>query len=339
MAKDLKLMFCPLDVAGSENVGTARGWKYHLGAENVLYYDYLARSRQLSIEQVNIEILDLAKQYNLFYCQLQDTNVITPQTLLELKDMGLFVFQWNGDCRSNITKYMLECAKVCDINFHTGEGICQNYRNKGVFNVACWQIACDNYDLFPDGYIQDFITPEIVMCGNHYNKVFPESDFRLEVARTLQKEFGSRFGVVGSGWPSDVRVVGKNKLRDQWKVYAHPNCKIIIGVNHYSDCETFYSDRQFIAMASGKPYITNYIKGMEKDFVINRENFHGQWRDWQCMVMNSPIACLVADINTLLETQEMRQVIGNNGKNFILAKHTWEARIGEIMPIIQKHIK
>jgi len=98
-----------------------------------------------------------------------------------------------------------------------------------------------------------------------------------------------------------------------------------LNVNHFNDIQNYYSDRQLIAMASGKPLVCKYIPGLENEFENGK---HCLW------YYDEPE--LVKHVKSLLANPSLAARIGAAGKEEVLKNHTWEARVRDVLPDIER---
>lgn len=115
----------------------------------------------------------------------------------------------------------------------------------GIENCFVFQSSCDTdeYKFYPETYPRETI-PEIVFIGNKTTK-YPLSAQRTEMVESLQKHFGSRFGVYGMGWQNREGFARPERERE---IYSW--CRIAICHNHF-DYPEYESDRKYRAAFCG----------------------------------------------------------------------------------------
>jgi hypothetical protein len=162
----------------------------------------------------------------------------------------------------------LELARSADINFVKAFGNCAKYlQGKGVSKL----VFC------PDGFCQNRFSPPLL--ANRYNPSFdlsfvgsrnissnPLSTFfysgrnRQCLVGLLQKEFGSRFGLFGRGWEGYKSWQGPIAYGNQ--LNAIRNSRISFGGYPGSRDLLYHSDRVFVALISGVPFIDWDVPGL-----------------------------------------------------------------------------
>lgn len=323
----LRLLYLPLNVPGDEQVGTENGFRINLGDEKIKVFDYLAylRGGGKELDKAFREAV-ASWSPDWIHMQIQSETSIQPDLLRSLKkENPRTVFShWMGDWRATVPPLLAEICKVCDVSFISNEGQIPMYKSVGAPRVEYWQNAVTHHIDVQPLSIKDlpFKVPEVVFCGNYYGGAFPGSAQRLEVVRALLKA-DINFGVVGGGWPADIRPLGSTGPRMQRHIYD--KCLVSVGVDNMNECDRFYSERQLAAMAAGKAHVCWGSPGKEKDF---QDGEH-------CVFFKTPEEA-VEKVKSLLADAETREKIGRQGQELIIAKHLWPERVAEIIPMIQE---
>ena len=163
--------------------------------------------------------------------------------------------------------------------------------------------------------------PEVVFCGGYYGKTFNEGTRERIEAIIALKDAGIDVGVVGTGWPKGF-AIGQCHVKQQHHVYTR--AKVCLSINHFNHIERYYSDRQLIAMASGRPVACRYVPGLEEEFI------HGK----ECMMWRNTTE-LVDMVKLLLRDTEFAAQVGAAGRAKVIAEHTWSARITQLRPVAE----
>ena len=141
------------------------------------------------------------------------------------------------------------------------------------------------------------------------------------MANALQQA-GIDFGLVGNGWPKNLPRLGNCQPMEQPTIMR--KAKVVIGMNNFHGVERYYSNRQFVALASGTPVVCHYVPNMEKDFT---DGVH-------CLFFRNATE-LVEKVKYLLDNPEKAKEIGRNGRNLVFRRHTWYSRVLQCMPHVE----
>jgi glycosyltransferase involved in cell wall biosynthesis len=304
------------------------------GRENVLSFDFLEEGRRGSQKpKINNDFLALVKSTkpDWIWLQVQDSNVIQPETITALRrDLpGCVVTHWMGDIRSKVKPYLSEICKVTHLTLISSVGQIPLFQDAGAKRVQYCQVGVDwNEDVLgKPAWVPPFKVPDVVFIGNHYGVNIGDDNFpgvgeRLDAIRAL-KDAGIDVGVVGTGWPADVPMIGSCKVKQQHHVWKR--AKVALSVNHFNNVELYYSDRHLVSMASGTPLVCKYVPGLEKEFTHGVDLFWYESTDE-----------LVDIVKTLLSNDDFRQKVGRQGRYKVMSEHTWFNRIISLIPTIEE---
>lgn len=299
------------------------------GAGQVQHFDYLQEQRDgRSIPEVNARFVRAALEFRpeFVWLHLQETNVIQASAIEQLKKSlpKTVVAHWMGDCRRTVSPYLASICRVADLTLISSVGQMDMFIGAGAKEVRYLQIGLDwEEDVMGNPlWTPPFRVPEVVFCGTYYHDLYPGTVDRVRGINALRAA-GLDVGIVGAGWPTGYPVVGTCGVKQQHHVWKR--CKVAININNFNDIDHYYSDRQIIAMASGKPLVCKYIPGLESEFE------HGKHCLWY-----ADEAELVRYVKTLLADPGLSQRIGAAGRDEAIRNHTWEARIRDIMPDVER---
>lgn len=308
-------------------IGMEKAFREEFGDSNVIVYDYFQRQRsKLDNKSINNEFFELAVKTkpNWIWTQLQDTGIIEADTLARIKKASpnCIITHWTGDARPAVGQYLASICKSTDYTFTSAEGLIKQFKDAGAKKAHYLQIGVD-YDedvLGIPAWEPKFQVTDVVLCANYYGNAFPGTRERLDAIMAL-KSNNVNVGIVGSGWPASLPVIGSCGVKQQHHVYK--KCKVALNINNFNQLDRYYSDRQLISMASGKPVICHYIPKLELEFE-NRK--HCVWY--------SNIDELIKITKELLNNQYLRDNIGRDGKEEIIKSHKWNNRIQKAIKII-----
>lgn len=312
-------------------LGMLYGFRKLFGAE-VSEFDYLQLEREKhSRPEINRMFVEaaVALQPDWIWLQLQDTNVLTAETIQEVRGRlpRCVVTHWTGDCRRNVSAYLSSICQATHLTFLSSVGQIPMFREAGAREAIYCQIGLDVQEdiegMTP--WRPSFGVPDVVFCGGYYGDAFPGTVDRADAVRALFNS-GIQVGVVGGGWPAGFPVIGQCGVKDQYHVWTR--AKVCLNVNHFNDIERYYSDRQLIAMASGTPLVCRYVPGLEKEFRNGHHLFWYKTREE-----------LIENVRTLLKNPVAAKSMGAIGRAEVIAHHTWEARFREILPHVERVAK
>lgn len=322
MATDIeRVLVVPLNYSHHQD-GQVEAFENIFGRSNVREFDFWGKHRDgLTPTEISYELYAEAIQFkpDWIWMQLQDSRVILPSSVVNIRRAlpNTLITHWMGDVRETVSDYLGAICHETHATLISSIGQADLYRAVGARVVSYVQIGLDPIDVNPDARwtLSDaqLPVPEIVFCGGYYGSTFAKgSAERLAAVRRLQAEFGERFGVYGTGWPDDVRTLGRCHVKQQAHLYRKARC--VISINHYNDIERYYSDRFLIALASGTPVVAKRVPGIEAEFVDGQECFFFDDND-----------DLITYVKHVLDGHAIQ--VGINGRRTAITEHTWEERI------------
>lgn len=197
---------------------------------------------------------------DIVFMQIQAEGIIQHETCQHFKRNGAFVINWTGDKRHDVPKWMIDLAPYVSLTSFSNMEDVRKMREMG-WPAEYLEIGYDPEIYTPEG--EAYQMPEIVFMGNHYGDGhFPMSKFRREMVEFLQREYGSRFGVYGTGWPNPA---GNFNHSQHEEAKAYRGVKFAINCSHF-DCEKYNSDRLLRILGSGAMCISYRHKDMEPTF-------------------------------------------------------------------------
>lgn len=110
--------------------------------------------------------------------------------------------------------------------------------------------------------------------------------------------------------------------------------KINLGIDQDVFLELGHSARLYRVMCAGGLYLTTYVPGLEKVFKINKDG--GPITGEEDLVAYYCDEGLIHKLDFLLEHDDIRKSIAKNGQKAVLAKHTFQHRMKEMLEIIKR---
>lgn len=294
-------------------------------------FDYLRLARSgLSHGEVGRRFVEAAASFrpDWAWLQLQDMGTIAPSAIEEAKERcprAVFT-HWTGDVRREVGPYTAAVSRACHATFVSSVGQLPMYARaagEGRF-VRYLQIAVDWEEdvLGLPAWEPPFRVPDVVFAGGHYGPMFPGTRDREEAVLALLGA-GVDVGVVGGGWPAGFPVAGSCHVKAQHHVYRR--AKAVLSVSNFNDIELYYSDRQLIAMASGRPVLAKRVPGLEREF-----------EDGRHLVMFDGPEDLVPKALSLLADPARQEAVGLAGREEVVRNHTWWSRLNEALPLVEE---
>lgn len=307
------------------------------GAHRVEDFDYLARQRAgADVARCNVEFYEHARALrpDWIWLQLQDTNVLTPETLRRVREAlpHTVITHWTGDCRPEVSPYLGAIGQAAHVTFVSSVGQLPLFRAAGAERAHYLQIGVDWHEDVqgdPD-WTPPFRVPDVVFCGNYYGARFPGT---IERAGTIQALVDARIdvGIVGGGWPEGFPVIGQCHVKQQAHVYRR--AKVAVNVNHFNAIERYYSDRQLIAMANAATVCWG-VPGLEAEFRDDTSEPRDGRFIGECRMFRTP-AQAVEIVQVLLADPEYRSVLRTRGRAAVLRGHTWFHRVLDALAVVE----
>ena len=272
--------------------------------------DWMALDKQMGTANLRKYIIDESNKFNpdITFMQVHNSDILDIDTVKKLKG---FVINWTGDVRQPLPQCYYTIGKQINLTLFTNLNDIEVLKSVDI-NADYLQVGYSdiNFKLNENNISQT----DIVFMGNHYHKIFPLGDMRLEMIRQLNNKFGIQFKVYGSGWEREGHT--ENLMFKEKKESAVYNkCKIAINLSHF-DLKRYSSDRIFRIMGSGAFCLTKWFPEIEKDF-IDGEHL-AVWHD---------LEDLKDKISYYLENETLRRMIANNGYDKVRKEDTWHTRI------------
>jgi hypothetical protein len=222
---------------------------------NIQHFDYLQEQRNgKSLQEVNERFLAAARAWNpdWVFLQVQETNVLQAQTLARLKRIlpKCPISHWMGDCRTTVSPYLASICREAHLSLISSVGQTGMFMEAGAKEVRYLQIGLDwEEDVMGNPpWDPPFRIPAVVFCGGYYGNLYPGTVERERGVMAVRNA-GIDIGIVGNGWPEGFPVVGVSGVKQQHHIWKR--CKVALNINNFNDIQSYYSDRQIIAMASG----------------------------------------------------------------------------------------
>ena len=95
---------------------------------------------------------------------------------------------------------------------------------------------------------------DVTFIGHHNTRErYPGAPVRENTCKLLRQQFGSKFGLFGTGWPKSLKSRGSLSQRNLINAYHDSVCNL--SISHFNDIEHYFSDRLLMTLACGRPVI------------------------------------------------------------------------------------
>lgn len=299
---------------------------------HVKLFDYRAgvpprgRQRRPAIQAMNLRLLKTAQEFKPDLVHVGKGEIVLGSTVAQIKRAtGAFVFHAFGDWRTQLLPYVWQIGSVADVtgfsNMHPG--INQRYSRLGVSRIEFW---CAGFD--PAIY-RAFDLPR------RLDTVFMANMGKMTPTRIALQGPREKFIYALAASGVDVHLFGRGtalQASRSSRVYAHgyvtgmsfsqacSQAKIALGFGVHNVKNYTSWPRLVNSMASGTLYVTRYFLGLE-NFFVNKQ--HLAWF--------KTIPEGVQLVRHYLAHPEEREAIAEAGRQKVLASHTWDARIRQVL--------
>ena len=268
----------------------------------------------------------------------------TLKTIKEKFNKAIFV-NWFFDVYFNDKKIWektdyFKTIKLFDYYFCSLKGVADKLKEVGLDNVYFLDEACyppENGEVYMNWAQEKKYGEDVAFVGTLGLKDIHKQ--RIEILDKLATE-GFRMkiwgNVVGS-WKEIGEAIaehhtGASVINKEHSMVCQAS-KVVLGVDQDRNIEMGHSARLFRVLAAGGTYLLNATKGVEKLFRVNEDgkNLTGD----EELVFYYSFEDLVNKIDFLLEHDDIRKKIGENGKKKVLEKHKFTDRIKEMLEVIE----
>jgi len=257
-----------------------------------------------------------AMRPDVVFMQVQQPGVLDKRTCDELRVLSGAVLNWTGDVRSPIPPWFLDIGQsvstTCFSNMNDVRSMLQHN-----LRAHFLQIGFDDSLYVPGG---GTARSGIVFTGNHYNSMFPLSNFRFDAVKAMKKTYGTRMKLFGQAWGS---LSDGNTNTDAKQEIRHlQSCAIAVSISHFQ-YERYFSDRLLRYMACGPLVLQHWYPGLEKDFT---PGVH--------LVVFHDIPELLAKLDYYRQHPDEARTIADAGCAHVHANHTQKVRCLELQAIV-----
>ncbi len=319
----IKVMYAPLNYSDVVQYGTYDAFR-ESGCELEIF-DYIYEKEKLGLMECRKKLIErcVAFEPHLLYLQIQHTDIIDGTTVKRIKERlpKTKIVNYTIDVRNYIPPTYKDVGLQSDFNLISSTGQLDMFRSHFGNNVKYLQIGYNPQMYYPTDRPNKFDYDVSFIANVNNLESYPGHAERAEACRLLRKRFGSRFGLFGHGWPSDMGSLGSIAQPTVSQIYQKSAC--VLSLSHYNDLSHYFSDRLLMCLASGRPTVTYRFPNWESYFTDNSD-----------IVVADNIHDIPTKVTYLVENPDLADFIGESGAAKVFAEHTYFSRINELLEMI-----
>lgn len=303
--------------------------KAYSKVSSLMTFDYRTLARRYGQSQMNQMLVETAIKFAPDLIQLGKSELIYGLTIKRIKEeIDTRVIHFYGDFRWEPQPWVVDIGRYADLSLftHKEASLIEKYRELGIKNIGYWWEGIDPEVFYPQK--RDKIYDIVFMANNYEEERWGRANPRRELVDAIAQK-GFDLHLYGRGWRylADMPNVHIHRFVDRKEfAKACSASKITLGISAVNNVSGgISSGRTFNTMASGAFHLTKYAPGMEEVFE-NRK--HLVWFD--------SIAEAIELIEYYLAHDEERERIAEAGRQKVLAHHTWDHRIEEILKLYER---
>lgn len=272
---------------------------------------------------LNEEIARVLSEWtpDLCFIQIQRPGILSEESARLLKSK-CFTVNWTGDIRIPTPGWYFDIGKLIDLTLFTNMNDVDNLLVKSVKSDYL-DIGFDPEIYTPIGEKQAGI-PEIVFFANNYHDKFSMSKYRRDLVEFMRREFGTRFGVYGSGWVNGNGSFMGNQLGE---AAAYRAAKIAINCSNI-EARNYSSDRILRIMGSGTMCLSKSYPDINQDY-----------KDYEHLVVWHSFEDLKTTCNHFLKEDSVRERIARAGYLFVHKTKSFDCMIASLINLYNKYKK
>ena len=291
----------------------------------VCQFDYRKQVKKHGEAEMNSRLGVTAIQFQPDLVHLGKCESVTGETVRRIKaETKATVVHCYGDLRWETQEFVVNIGREADwtLFLHNWQKQFDDYLALGVNRCGFWMYGVDEEVFYPRDVKRDW---SVVFAANLTAKQLGlDHDERLALPG-LCADKGLDVHLFASGWDSyrGRKGISIEPFIDMDELaVALSRSKVALSHSHPLPMYTSWR-RPFYAMACGAMVVTNYFPGLETVF---ENGVHLCWAD-------SPRQ-MAALAKTAVQDEAKRRRIAEAGRQEVLAKHTWDHCIAEIVRLM-----
>ena len=271
-------------------------------------------------------IIDAANQHtpDILLLQVHSNHLnVYPDTLRTIRKRhpDMLILNFDGDWRTELSDVNLRIAAAVDWQMVSTPALFERYYMHDVHNLIWWLNGFESiYGTVP----RKPGDTDVAFLANLYkDDSFPESAIRHWAARTLVRD-GINLKLYGGGWGRVGLEAGYTVEDHKQNTRIYASAKMALSISATRTQYGYTSDRLFMITASGCPVLLQQFSGMEELGYIDGET---------CIAWAS-MEELLDKTKYYLEHAEERETIGAAGKSMTHARHSYAARVRDLLDLL-----
>jgi hypothetical protein len=270
-----------------------------------------------ALHEMNLELVEEARWFRPDFIHLGKCELVYGQTAKALKaTTRAYLAHFYGDLSREVKPWVASIGRHADVTllYHKDPEIMQAHLDAGCNQVGFWWVGTDPGIFYPRE-----------VRGKDYDVIFmgrPIEESGRERHKTLSKMIGDGMDVhtFGGNWPGLGGAHQHHFVDEDSFAWACSRAKVALSINAH-DVPMYASWRRiFNTMACGTLLLVRYFPGLATVFKNRRH-----------LVWYKSVDEAVRLARHYVETPEEREQIAEAGRQEVLAKHTWDHRIAEML--------
>ncbi|UCD85135.1 MAG: glycosyltransferase [Deltaproteobacteria bacterium] len=296
-----------------------------------------------------VKIFDYRVSRNINHELIESADTFKPDLMLTLKgeriepelvkrviDKGIYTVLWYPDPHREIPRWLCKLARTNNFFFTILKGMISKFRERGIEKVE-WL----SQGFAPSFYHCNGINEkemrkygsDVTLIGAiDYRAIYKKRYYML--MRVMEegirvKWWGPRISLEFRNIPIIfsrlvLRYGGKFIYNEEYAKVVQSS-KIFLAADAYPEIEGSVSARIYTATGCGAFYLSEYVKGIEEIFEIDKE----------IIVFRNPEE-MIEKIRYYLDRQEERQGIAKAAQEKVLSKYTYVHRLSEMFSVLKE---
>lgn len=329
-ADELKVLYVDMVSASHAESNVNGRIKAYSKVSTLMTFDYRKLARRYGQSRMNERLIKAAVKFKPDLIQLGKAELIYSSTIKRIKEeIDTCVIHFYGDFRWEPQDWVVDIGRYADYTlfYHKEAALIKQYEELGVRNTGFWWVGTDPDIFYPR---ERGKTYDIAFMANNYSTdAWGEHNPRLELVNAIVGK-GFNLHIFGNNWEylSHLPNVHIHPFVDLEKfAKACSAAKITLGINAVNNVRMYASWRRTLnSMASGAFHLAHYVPGLE-DVFENKKH----------LVWFNSVPEAIELIEYYLAHDEERERIAEAGRQEVLAHHTWDIRIAEMMRIYEDY--
>lgn len=327
-SRNLKILYVDTLSAPNAQTNIAGLQKAYEKVGTVEPFDYRLIAASWGEEIMNELLVHTATLFRPDLVHLGKSESVNGQAIRRIKErIDTCIIHFYGDFRWEPRSWIVDIGQYADYTLVQYKDVTEikKLQDLGISPIGFWWQGIDPEIMLPKDIPK---TKSVIFMANNSNFLQGHQERRDLIEAIIELDIDLH--LYGVGW---------EYLADRSQVYLHPlvqgedfaracsTAKVSLGLGSVSNVYFYNSwPRMFNSMASGAFHLTKYFPGLETIFQ-NRKH----------LVWYHSIPEAVELINYYLVHTEEREEIAQAGRQKVLANHTWDHRVDEMLRYFKQY--